>query len=143
MPKSTPSPAQIAGRIERLLADRQHHADALAEIDSAVEQIRSALQGINGTGVSTRPRSGTVAAEAMLALRKRRGRRGKYGKSSTEMILELVGHRGGATTQEIKAKWKAEGRGGTSDNALSKLVMDGKLKRTPLVGQRGSRFTLP
>ena len=143
MPKSTSSPADIAGRIERLLADRRQHAEALAEIDSALEQIRSALQGINGTGVSTRLGPRKAAAEALPASRKRRGRRGVYGKTSDEMILALVGQRGGATTQEIKAKWKADGRGGTADNALSKMVKDRKLKRTPLVGQRGSRFTLP
>ena len=143
MPKSTPSPAQIAGRIERLLTDRQQHAEALAEIDSALEQIRSALQGINGTGVSTRPGPRKASAGTMPAPRKRRGRRGKYGTSSTEMILALVGQRGEATTQEIKAKWKADGRGGSADNPLSKMVKDRQLKRTPLVGQRGSRFTLP
>ena len=143
MPKSTSSPADTAGRIQRLLADRQRHADALAEIDSALEEIRSALQSINGTGIGRPPRSHRAAAQALRPSRKRRGRRGMYGKTSDEMILAIVGQRGGATTQEIKARWKAEGRGGTADNALSKMVKDRKLKRTPLVGQRGSRFTLP
>ena len=115
MPKSTSSPADIAGRIERLLADRQQYAVALAEIDSALEQIGSALQSINGTGAGRRPGPPKAAAEVLPASRKRRGRRGVYGKTSDEMILGLVGKRGGATTQEIKAKWKARGRGGTED----------------------------
>ena len=70
-------------------------------------------------------------------------KRGSYAQTADVMILEMAGARNGATTAEIKARWKAEGRGGTADNALSKLVKARKLKRAPLgVGQRGSRFTV-
>ena len=38
--------------------------------------------------------------------------------------------------------WASEGRGGTADNALSKLVRDRKIKRIPLVGERGSHYAV-
>ena len=141
MPTGTPT--NLTDRLQRLLDERQQHADALTRIDSTLEQIRSALHavgGVNGRRGAGRPRA--APAEHSTTPRRRKGKRGTFATSATEMILSLAGQRGGATTQEIKAQWKAEGRGGTADNALSKMVRDGKLKRAPLEGQRGSRFTV-
>ena len=72
-----------------------------------------------------------------------RRKRGSYAQTADAMILEMAGAKNGATTAEIKGRCKAEGRGGTADNAISKLVRARKLKRSPLgEGQRGSRFTV-
>ena len=141
MPTSTPT--NLTDRLQRLLEERQQHGDALARIDSTLEQIRFALQAVGGANGKRGPtRSHAALAKRSAAPRRRRGSRGTFATSATQMILSLAGQRGGATTQEIKAKWKSEGRGGTADNALSKMVRDGKLQRTPLDGQRGSRFTV-
>ena len=144
-------PIDLAHHIQQLLGERQQHADAVARIDAALEPIRSALQslgGINGKRGPGRPpkseaMAAGVAAPAGGRRRRGRGRRGSYATTADQMILALVGQRGGATTQEIKEQWKAEGRGGTADNALSKMVKDRKLRRAALEGQRGSRFMLP
>ena len=134
----------LADRVQQLLAARQHHADAMTSIDATLEQIRAALRGVHINETARRgpgrPRKPTGAHPGAMLARRRRGRPGTYSTTAEEMILSLVGQRGGATTQEIKAKWSAEGRGGTADNALSKMVTDKMLKRTPLAGQRGSRF---
>jgi hypothetical protein len=37
---------------------------------------------------------------------------------------------------------KGEGRSSSANNALGKLVREKKLKRTPIVGKRGSRYSL-
>lgn len=144
----TASPMDLAQRLQQLLGEREQHADTLARIDAALDQIRSALQavgGLNGKGGRAGRPAASVAAPSGPAVpaRRRRGRRGSYATTADEMILGLVRQKGGATTKEIKAKWKEEGRGGTADNALSHLVKNKKLKRTPLQGERGSRFTLP
>lgn len=131
----------LTNRIQQLLEERQQHADALAGIDQTLEQIRSALQhiGTNGRRRRGRPRG---TGRAVGRPRGRRRRRGTFATTAEDMILSLVRQRGGATTREIKEKWKSEGRGGTADNALSKMVKDKKLKRSPIEGQRGSRFSV-
>ncbi|MCY2953512.1 MAG: hypothetical protein NTU53_16265 [Planctomycetota bacterium] len=49
---------------------------------------------------------------------------------------------GKPTSQEIERQWTAEGRKGRAAKALSKLTREKKLKRTPIAGERGSRYTL-
>jgi hypothetical protein len=45
-------------------------------------------------------------------------------------------------TAEINAAWKRNGRGGTADNTLGKLVKQRKLKRTPDQGWTGKQLQL-
>jgi hypothetical protein len=44
--------------------------------------------------------------------------------------------------REIEKHWTSEGRAVSAANLLSKLVKEKKLKRTPLKGERGSRYSL-
>jgi hypothetical protein len=46
------------------------------------------------------------------------------------------------TSAEIQKHLKDEGRSSSASNALGKLVREKKLKRTPIAGQRGSRYSL-
>jgi hypothetical protein len=68
-------------------------------------------------------------------------KRGTFTVTGAEFILALL-KKGGATTGEINKKWSAAGRGGSADVLLGKLTKDGKLKREPLKGARGSTYTL-
>jgi hypothetical protein len=140
----TGSPTDIAGRIQALLAERQQLVDQLARIDAALERVQAALSGVgvNGAGRRGPGRPPKAAGVLTASGRRGKGKRGSYAQTADAMILALAGQKNGATTQEIKARWKAEGRGGTADNAISKLVKAKKLKRSPLEGQRGSRFTM-
>lgn len=137
---ATISPNQLPERIAGLLAKRQEHVDALGVIDQALAGIGAALTGASASA----PRKAPVAAaasEAPAGSRKRRRRRSKFATSAEESILEFVQQNKNPTTAEIKEHYVGEGRGGTADNALSKLVKDKKLKREPIgPGIRGSRY---
>ena len=69
-------------------------------------------------------------------------KRGTYALTAAEFILGLL-KKAPKTTSQIGKKWAAAGRGGKADNALTKLVSDGKLKREPLPkGQKGSTYSV-
>jgi hypothetical protein len=63
--------------------------------------------------------------------------------SGEQSILTFVKSKTNPKGQEIESHWKNEGRKGRAANDLSKLVKEKKLKRAPLKGERGSRYTLP
>lgn len=132
------SPVNVVGRIEQLLRERQEHQEAITRIDEMLERVGDAL-GAKPTG---RPRGGNHSSVTEAPARARRRRRRKFAVSSAESVLAFVKERKNPTTQEIKKHWTTEGRKGTADNALTLLVKGKKLKRTPLEGQRGSRYSL-
>jgi ferric-dicitrate binding protein FerR (iron transport regulator) len=132
------SPVNVVGRIEQLLRERQEHQEALTRIDEMLERVGEAL----GTRPRGRPPGGNHSSVADAPARIRRRRRRKFAVSAAESVLAFVKQRKNPTTQEIKKHWTSEGRKGTADNALTLLVKDKKLKRTPLEGQRGSRYSL-
>ena len=136
MPKRR-SPDNVIQRIEQLLRERQTHQEAVAHIDQMLERVGDAL----GTKMRGRPRGGNHSHLTQMPAHTRR-RRGKFAVSAAESVMAFVKERKNPTTQDIKKQWTSEGRRGTADNALTLLVKDKKLKRTPLEGQRGSRYSL-
>jgi len=92
-------------------------------------------------------KAGKKAAKAAMAEKSaakpvvRRKKRGTFKQNASEFVLGLVKGKG-AMTAEIGKKWKAAGRGGKADNALTKLVKEGKVKRTKLAEGQGSLYTL-
>ena len=66
-----------------------------------------------------------------------------YATTAEQLILNFVKEEQNPTTQEIKKLWAKEGRKGKVDNALTRLIQARKLKRTPIVGGRGSRYSIP
>ena len=134
---------EVAQRIQQLIEQRQEHADAIARIDSTLERVGTALtNGVARRGRRPTSHSTIIPAEPPTRKRSRRRRRRKFATSAEESILAFVKEHKNPTTQDLKKLWANEGRGGTADNALSKLVKEKRLKRTPLEGQRGSRFAL-
>jgi hypothetical protein len=77
---------------------------------------------------------------AMVPTQKRRRRR--FDMTAEEFVLAFVKQRRNPMTRDVNAAWKEAGRPFTADIALSSLVKKKKLKRTPLVGERGSRYSL-
>jgi hypothetical protein len=67
--------------------------------------------------------------------------RQRFETSGEDSIINFIRSNRNPTTQDVKKHWASEGRGGTADNALSKLVKERKIKRIPLVGERGSRYS--
>ena len=142
MPKFTTADT-VAQRVQQLIDQRQVHADAIAQIDSTLERVGVALaNGSPKRGRRTMLLATKTPAEAPRQKRSQRRRRHRFANSAEESILSFVKGHKSPTTQDIKKFWADEGRGGTADNALSKLVKEKKLKRNPLEGMRGSKFAL-
>jgi hypothetical protein len=120
------SATSLAKQFKTLLADRARHEAEINRIDSTLARIESAF----GTPAKRGPKPGS-----------KRRKRGSFGVSGEESVVAFVKKAGTPTTKEVNKHWKAEGRGGTADNTLTKLVKLKKLKRINLVGQRGSKYT--
>ena len=146
MPKAL-SLAGLSARIQQLVAERHRRADALAVVDLALEEIRSALGAISS---ASQVRSAPVAAATAISTgvaapaskAKKRRKRGKFATTGSEAILALVKEKGKPTVHEIYQLWASQGRGGRADQLLHRMVKDGQLKRTPIAGQRGSRYSM-
>ena len=110
-----------------------------------IAQIQELLFSAAPTRPSRAPSQPVVAAPAPKApaKRKRRKRR-KFKLTGRESIVAFVKAKGaqGATTAEIVANWKSQDRSGDGYTAAGELVKAGKLKREPLKGQKGSRYTV-
>jgi len=84
----------------------------------------------------------TPATAATKPATTKRVKRGKFRQTAEEMILGLLKGRKSLARKDVNAAWKKEGRSGTSDVTLGKMVKARRLKRTKLKGQRGSEYTL-
>ncbi len=138
------SPVNLAERINQLQAQRQEHAEAIAQIDQALQQIRSLVDpliGRRGAPVKAMP----VAPVSQVSAPPTRGgrrRRRSFPLTGEESVLQFVQERGNPSTGEIVAHWRSEGRGGKADNALTRLVAERQLNRDANTDGRGSRYTL-
>ena len=136
------SSTALAERIQQLLSERAHHADAVVRIDETLERVGAALGTSLGKRRGRKPATFSAAAGVTTKPSKRRRRRRSFDTNAEEMVLAFVKTHRNPTTQEINRHWKSEGRGHTADNTLSKLTKEKKLKREPLKEGRGSRYTL-
>jgi len=144
----TVSPESLKGHIERLLAERKIHSDALARIDATLGQVGELLNvpapkrrgrpPKNAAALLPAAYAAPAAASGKVGRRKRR----RFAMSGNESILKFVREHRNPTTKDIKTHWDSEDRGGKVDNALSKLVKDGVLNRNPIPGERGSRYSI-
>jgi hypothetical protein len=123
----------LSQRIQTLLADRQQHATAIAAIDQVLERVGAALGTKPGGRQTRKPTSVTKPPK-----RQRR----KFAVSGDELVLAFVKAKKNPTTKQINSHWKSRGRAYTADNTLTKLVKEKKLRRTPVVGGRGSQYSL-
>jgi len=81
-----------------------------------------------------------AAATSEKAIVTKRSKRGKFKQTGEESILTLLRGRKSLTTSQLNEAWRKEGRGGTANVLLGKLVKSRKLKRTKVEGQRGSAY---
>jgi hypothetical protein len=141
MPRNISSTAtDVASRIQQLLSERQQHEQAIQRLDQILNRVGAAL-GTGGAGAPARRGRPPKAASAQSAPTSGRRRR-RFAVSGEQSVINFVKQQGKPTTQQVKKHWQSEGRGGTSDNVLSKLVREKRLKRAPLKGQRGSEYSV-
>lgn len=102
---------------------------------------------VKTTGAKRGPKPGSKNKKTAAAGAKRgpkpgskRGKRGSFGVSGEQFVLDFVKSAGSPNAKEVNAHWTGEGRAGKADNALSKLVKLGSLKRVNKPGERGSRY---
>jgi hypothetical protein len=146
MPRKKDAPV-VTQQIQRLLVEREQHQNAVSAIDGTLASIRSLLNDTLGTeSHDSNGRGGrvgrTAAKRDVIPDKSGRRRRGRFKMSGEEAVRQFVRSKGSPTTQEINAHWKSSGRAGTADNTITKMVKDKRLTRSPLKGQRGSRYRL-
>jgi len=129
-----PKQFDLTQRIQSLLEKRQEHEVAIAAIDAAMSRAAGALS-VNGRGIKHTATRGRPPG-------KRKRVRGKFAVSGEQSILAFVKSKSSPVGREIEKHWASEGRAVTAANLLSKLVKEKRLKRTPLKGERGSRYSL-
>ena len=132
----------LAGKIQQLQVDRQRHLDAMAAIDRVLDQIGAALD----VAPKPVPRDRAPATSADNVVRREvlpePRRRGRFEKTGIDSVLDFIRDRVNPTTAEINGHWHAEGRKGTANVTILKLLQDGSIRREqdPLI--RGSRYLL-
>lgn len=129
-----PKQFDVTQRIQSLLESRQEHEAAITAIDKTLSRVAGLLT-VNGRAIKT------TAVKGLRAGKRKRVRR-KFAVSGEQSILAFVKSRTNPVGREIEKHWASEGRAVTAANLLSKLVKEKKLKRTPLKGERGSRYSL-
>ncbi|MFW6336076.1 MAG: hypothetical protein ACOC3G_02995 [Phycisphaeraceae bacterium] len=144
---------KLASMVESLRDERQALASRLEEIDDTFAQLGIAVEGGVAPAPSAapartkkagkkkkpgRPRKKTTATTTKKSTGRRP--RGTFPRTGEESVLAFVKELGSATAGEVNKKWRAEGRGGSADNTLGRLVKRGDLDREDVPGQRGGIY---
>lgn len=131
----------LAGKIQQLQADRQRHREAMAAIDRVLDQIGAALKvAPKSPAQGGSPPNGNDRVVRREVPEPRR--RGRFDKTGIDSVRDFVRERGNPSTSEINAHWHAEGRKGTANVTLLKLLNDGVIRREQDPAVRGSRYRL-
>ena len=94
---------------------------------------REALRQL-GLGKSEAPEAKVSKAKSKTR------RRGTFARTAEESILALLKARKSLTTSQLNDAWRKEGRAGTANVTLGRLVTARKLKRVKAKGARGSLY---
>jgi hypothetical protein len=146
--------ANLIAQLQALQADRARHAQAIAKIDATLQRISDMLGPMEMNKGSEAPPMVLAGGGAALPLSLAQpplavphsSRPRKYRKlelTGEEFIIEWIRQHGSATTLEINAAWRAQGRGGVANNAIGRLLRRKQVVREPMANQRGSRYRLP
>ena len=148
---------ELAGVIEGLRTERAEHLAAIAALDELFERFGIETGDRPKRG---RPRKYKKAGRPRLAKagkgpvgrpkskktkkKKKAGRprRSRFGQTAEELVLAFVKSNPRTSAGQVNSHWKKQERGGTANNALTKLTKAKKLKRVKVKGERGSRYVV-
>jgi hypothetical protein len=132
----------LAEQIQQLQADRQRHLQAMATIDRVLAQIDHALRGVTPSASPSpeAPVSDNVIRLEVPAHAVRH--RGRFERTGIDSVLDFIRRNANPTTAQINAHWRAEGRKGTANVTLLKLLKDQVIRREEDPSVRGSRYRL-
>ena len=135
--------SDLAEQIKRLEADRQRHAQAMAEIDQVLARINDALSAVRSLpamehSIPSQREHAPMIAEVFPQKR----HRGRFNQTAIQSVLAFIRDRGNPSTAEINGHWRSEGRKGTVNVTLLKLLKDGLIRRIQDETVRGSRYVI-
>ncbi|HYE19995.1 MAG TPA: hypothetical protein VEA69_16210 [Tepidisphaeraceae bacterium] len=133
----------LAEKIRSLQEDRLKHLKAIEEIDRVLDRVNNVLGTVETAGANGNPAppargAGDVDRAEPGAARHKRGRFAKVAEAS---VLDFIRDNGTPSTAEINAHWRREGRKGTANVTLFKLLREGRIRRIADDSVRGSRYT--
>lgn len=163
----TAAAAELLKLVKKLQDERATHVKAIESIDMTFTQLginagtpaapatpTKATGKRRGRPVGSGKKKVTVtkaakapkapkAAKVAKTTKKKSGKRTRktFAISGEESVLTFVKGNAGCTTAQVNEHWTTEGRAGKADNALGKLVKEGKVNRKNIKGQRGSTFS--
>jgi len=143
------SSTDLSGQIQKLLAEKQHHTEALGRIDETLEKV-GLLLGLSTEIVARRgrgrPRKTQPAAQPVAVQvdtpQKHIDRRLRFSITAQQSILDFVSKSGSPTTMHVNQHWKAEGRVGTAYQTLHLMVKKKTIQRVPIEGTRANRYVV-
>ena len=127
-------PDRLAATIKNLQKQRQELQREIDRIDAGFAQC--------GIGPAAAAAPQARASDATSRSGRQRRTRGKFAKSATESLLEVIKAAGkkGVTSKELSKHWKNEGRAGEPYVALRQLAINKKVRKEDLKGRRGSQY---
>ena len=127
----------LAVKIQQLQADRQRHLQAMAAIDQVLAQIDQALRSVDPDAPQVSPPN-----PAFPTVHREVRHRGRFERTGIDSVLDFIRQHDNPTTAQINAHWRAQGRKGTANVTLLKLLKDGLIRREEDPTIRGSRYRL-
>lgn len=149
--------AELKRLISELSSKRQELVEEIAEIDHTFSSLgisdvdavstgkkRGRKPGSKNKTTKTTTTTGAKRGPKPGSKRKSKGKRGRgsFEVNGEDSVLAFVKSFGTPNAKEVNEHWSDEGRAGKADNALSKLVKMGTLKRVHAPGERGSRYAI-
>ncbi|MFG0250682.1 MAG: hypothetical protein ACF8OB_17490 [Phycisphaeraceae bacterium JB051] len=142
----TPVAAELLKLVKKLQDERAAHVKEIEAIDLTFAQL--GIESETAAAAPAKKRRGRPAGSGKKAKAVKKTTKKKTGKrtrksfsvSGDESVLTFVAANPGCTTAQVNEHWTTEGRAGKADNALGKLVKEGKVARKNIKGQRGSTY---
>ena len=136
--------SELIQLVQKMQDERTGHVQAIEAIDLTFKQLGIEVQLFAPTA---KPRRGRPAgtgkkSKSVKATPKKTSKRTRktFAVSGDESVLAFVKANPDCTTAQVNEHWTKEGRSGKADNALGKLVKEGKITRKNIRGQRGSTY---